>query len=80
MWKLNKYVVTVEATTSQMIHCASNHLNTQKHFHLTFVYGFNKQELRRPLWHDLKTLSHQTTDAGCVLRDFNAVLHIDDGI
>jgi len=58
MWKPNKYAVTADATNSQMIPCVVTHLDTHKHFHLTFVYGFNKQELRRPLWHDLKTLSH----------------------
>jgi len=45
----NKFAVTVEAATSQMIHCVVIHLNTQKHFHLTFVFGFNKHELRRAL-------------------------------
>ena len=80
MWRPNKFVVTVLAATSQMIHCAVIHVDTQKHFYLTFVYGYNKHELRRPLWHNLQTLSHQTPGAWCVLGDFNAVLHIQDRI
>jgi len=68
------------ATTSQMVHCEVIQLGTQKQFHFTVVYGSNKEELRRPLWHDLKVISQQTLGVWCVVGDFNAVLCPQDRI
>jgi len=63
-----------------MIHYAVTSLDTQKHFHLILVYGYNKHELMKPLWHSLQTLRHQTPGAWWVLGDFNALLNIHDRI
>ncbi|KAJ8420048.1 hypothetical protein Cgig2_006567 [Carnegiea gigantea] len=80
MWKPHAYEVTVEISTTQLVHCAVTQLCTQKHFKLTVVYGFNKAEARQPLWQELKLISQQTSDAWCVIGDFNAVLHPHDRI
>ncbi|KAJ8426568.1 hypothetical protein Cgig2_010627 [Carnegiea gigantea] len=63
LWRPNCYAVTIVATTNQMVHCKAIQLSTQKKFHLTIVYGFNKEELRRPLWNDLKDISQQSLGA-----------------
>ena len=54
------------------------HINTQKHFYITFVYGYKTVEQRRPLWQDLKEISQQTEDAWLVIGDFNAILYMQD--
>ncbi|KAJ8422236.1 hypothetical protein Cgig2_012330 [Carnegiea gigantea] len=66
--------------TTQLIHYAVTQLCTQKHFKLTIVCGFNKEETRQSLWQELKLISQQTSDAWCVIGDFNAVLHLHDRI
>ena len=57
MWRPNYYAVTKGVNTNQMVHCEVVQLSTQRKFYLTIVYGFNKVDQRRPLWHDLKLVS-----------------------
>ncbi|KAJ8419733.1 hypothetical protein Cgig2_013408 [Carnegiea gigantea] len=52
----------------------------KKKFYLTIVYGYNKEELGRPLWHDLKAIKQQTLGPWHLIGDFNAVLNPHDRI
>ncbi|KAJ8435302.1 hypothetical protein Cgig2_026394 [Carnegiea gigantea] len=38
----------------------------------------NYEQQRQQLWEDLKTISHQVTEAWCILGDFNAILYKED--
>ena len=76
IWKPNKYTIKIEKTTEQLVHCSIVQLSSQKYFYITYVYGFNKEEQRSPLWHHLKEISQQMTEAWLVIGDFNAVLHL----
>ena len=78
LWKPNRYTVQIKRTTEQVIHCEIAQTSTQKHFHITFVYGYNRVEQRRPLWLTLREISQQTTGRWMVTGDFNAVLHMQD--
>ncbi|KAJ8419450.1 hypothetical protein Cgig2_023656 [Carnegiea gigantea] len=47
-------------------------------FYITFVYGINQEQQRQPIWGDLMALSHQMTEAWCIIGDFNAMLYKED--
>ncbi|KAJ8419678.1 hypothetical protein Cgig2_024571 [Carnegiea gigantea] len=49
--------ITPRRTAQQIIHCAIAHPGTQKQFHITFVYGYNRVEQRRPLWLTLREIN-----------------------
>ncbi|KAJ8420147.1 hypothetical protein Cgig2_006433 [Carnegiea gigantea] len=49
-------------------------VGTQKKFYITFVYGMNHEQQRHQLWEDLQSISQQTTEARCIMGDFNFVL------
>ena len=66
--------------SDQFIHSKVLHLQSGKHFYLTFIYGHNLAEVRKPLWNGLIDLSGQMHDACCVLEDFNSVLYLGDKI
>ncbi|KAJ8432351.1 LOW QUALITY PROTEIN: hypothetical protein Cgig2_014970 [Carnegiea gigantea] len=78
IWKPNRYLAHFEKTTEQVIHCAITQVSTQKRFHITFVYGFNKLEQRRPMWQTLEEISQQVTGGWMVIGNFNAILQGQD--
>jgi len=48
---------------------------TNKKIFITFVYGYNHEAQRRPMWEALVEISHTMDDPWCVLGDFNLILH-----
>ncbi|KAJ8435425.1 hypothetical protein Cgig2_013923 [Carnegiea gigantea] len=64
--------------TRRFIHTRVTQLLSHKNFCATFVYGFNYEQQRKPLWEDLETISHQMQEAWCVLGDFNTILRKED--
>jgi len=59
----------------QLIHGRTTQLSTNKTFFITFVYGFNHEAQRKPMWDTLADISHNMDDPWCVMGDFNSVLH-----
>lgn len=76
-WNQKEYDLQVLHCSAQMVHCAVISVQGYR-FYLTFVYGFNKDHLRKPLREDLCSLVGSIQDAWCVLGDFNNVLNPDD--
>ncbi|KAJ8419350.1 hypothetical protein Cgig2_015351 [Carnegiea gigantea] len=72
--------MNVLSTIDQLIHCQATQLATIVSFHVTFVYGMNKEQQRLPLWTDLMDIARTMSSAWCVIGDFNAVLYKHDRI
>ncbi|KAJ8419442.1 hypothetical protein Cgig2_014343 [Carnegiea gigantea] len=70
-WKPRVYHLQVLATTAQLLHCKVHHIESKKHFFLTFVYGFNHAAERVDLWSDLCSIANNMEEAWCVIGDFN---------
>ncbi|KAJ8426495.1 hypothetical protein Cgig2_029237 [Carnegiea gigantea] len=51
------------------------HLNTSKHFYITFIYGHNHVSQRQPMWNALHQLSLSTPGDWGILGDFNTILY-----
>ena len=44
LWRPQKYTIRIEKTTYQLVHYDMVQISTQKHFYITFAYGYNKVE------------------------------------
>ncbi|KAJ8435317.1 hypothetical protein Cgig2_026409 [Carnegiea gigantea] len=62
------YEVQIIQKSDQFIHNYVTQVSTGKKFYITYVV----------LWEDLKTISHQVTEAWCILGDFNTILCKED--
>ncbi|KAJ8425090.1 hypothetical protein Cgig2_034026 [Carnegiea gigantea] len=63
-----------------LLHPKTRMLATTVSFHVTFVYGMNKEQQRLPLWTDLMDIARIMSSAWCVIGDFNAILYKLDRI
>ena len=48
-WKPGIFRVSIQEKSDQFIHCAVTHLQDNKHFHITYIYGHNHELQRQPL-------------------------------
>jgi len=79
-WHPRSYAVDVLYKFEQLLHCWAVQLSTQRHFQISFGYGFNKEQQRTQLWTDLVDMTPTITDAWCILGDFNSILYKEDRI
>jgi len=77
-WKPQVYRIQVLKKTEQLLHCVAFNVSTLEKFFITYVYGFNLAQERLALWADLKDIATYTSEAWCILGDFNAILHPED--
>lgn len=76
-WRPENYLVEVVRNNAQLIHCKVCNLTSQKQFFLTFVYGYNCQNLIGQLWDDLVNIAQNMDEAWGIMEDFNSVLHLN---
>ena len=74
-WHPKAYHFHVMHKSEQLIHGRATQLSTNKKNFITFVYGFNHEAQRKPMWDTLVDISHNMDDPWCVMGDFNSVLH-----
>jgi len=53
-------------------------MRTNKKFCITFIYGLNHEQQRRPLWNDLYDIAQNMSSAWSGIGDFNSVLYRAD--
>ena len=78
VWKPSSFEVTPLSITDQIIHCHVTQHLSNKHFHISFIYGYNHEQQRQSTWEDLKQISQSNPGAWCIIGDFNTVLYPDD--
>lgn len=61
-WKPIHYQFQALHRTNQLIHGEVTQLVTKKRFYITFVYGFNHEDQRIPLWEDITNISASMDD------------------
>ena len=61
-----------------MLVCRVSKINSTEKFFISFVYGQNKAEQKKPLWAQIKVVSKNMTSDWCILGHFNLVLHRND--
>ncbi|KAM3267534.1 hypothetical protein P3S67_032290 [Capsicum chacoense] len=80
VWNPEVYIVNIKGVTAQLIHSLVEDKATGTRFHVTMIYGFNDQSLRRSLWAYIMSISGQMTGPWVVLGDFNCVLNKEERI
>ncbi|XP_019260386.1 PREDICTED: uncharacterized protein LOC109238392 [Nicotiana attenuata] len=80
LWKPHIYEVDIITVTAQIIHCQVKHGGRNEMMHITVVYGFDDQALRRNLWEEIRKLYSQVQGPWSVMGDFNCVLHKEERI
>jgi len=68
-------MVSLEKVTDQLFRCKVIQTSTQRQWNMTFVYGFNKLQERKPLWPYIGHIVGTIPGSRTVIRDFNAILH-----
>ncbi|KAM3267567.1 hypothetical protein P3S67_032196 [Capsicum chacoense] len=80
VWNQEVYLVNIEGVTDQLIHSLVEDKATGTRFHVTMIYGFNDQSLRRSLWAYIMSISGQMTGPWVVLGDFNCLFNKEERI
>ncbi|XP_062114372.1 uncharacterized protein LOC133825450 [Humulus lupulus] len=77
VWKVDYVYVTVLQENEQFVHCHVKIMGKPQDFCLTFVYGRNKVEERKCLWHSFSLLVF-LVQPWLLAGDFNVVFDYDD--
>ena len=77
-WNPGSFSVSIQAASSQFMHCFIQPVSGMPSFFCTFIYAFNDSSNREVLWKDLKALN--TQDAWILCGDFNCVMSNDERV
>ncbi|XP_056691674.1 uncharacterized protein [Spinacia oleracea] len=77
-WNPGSFSVSIQAASSQFMHCFIQPVSGMPSFFCTFIYAFNDSSNREVLWKDLKSLN--TQDAWILCGDFNCVMSTDERV
>ncbi|XP_075077386.1 uncharacterized protein LOC142164109 [Nicotiana tabacum] len=80
LWDPNRVSFTVEVTHVQLIHGQVCILDSKMRFSFTTIYGLHTIGDQRSLWHELRQIENDQARPWLAMRDFNAVLNIEDRI